>query len=101
MKNFKISTRLLLLIGVLSILLVAVGAIGLFGIARSNAAMEAMYKDRMQTQASVAEFQYLTTRNRQLISNALLSPVPEKVAKAMAEMGGDAEPATPLILRSV
>ena len=85
MKNFKISTRLLLLIGVLSILLVAVGAIGLFGIARSNAAMESMYKDRMQTQASVAEFQYLTTRNRQLISNALLSPVPEKVAKAMAE----------------
>ena len=85
MKNFKISTRLLVLVGVLSALLVAIGALGLFGIAKSNAAMASMYQDRMQAQASVADFQFLTTRNRQLISNALLSPAPEKVAKAIAE----------------
>ncbi|RZJ14256.1 MAG: HAMP domain-containing protein [Acidovorax sp.] len=85
MRNFKISTRLLLLVGVLSALLVVVGAIGLVGIARSNASMEAMYQNRMQAQRAVADFRYLTTRNRQLVSNALLSPAPEKVAKAIEE----------------
>jgi methyl-accepting chemotaxis protein len=85
MRNFKIFTRLLVLVGVLSALLVALGAIGLFGIARSNAAMESMYQNRMQAQRAVADFRYLTTRNRQLVSNALLSPAPEKVAKAIEE----------------
>jgi methyl-accepting chemotaxis protein len=85
MKNFKIFTRLMVLVGVLSALLVAVGAIGLFGIARSNTAMESMYKDRLQAQAAVADYRYLTMRNRQLVSNALLSPAPEKVAKAIEE----------------
>ena len=85
MRDFKIFTRLLVLVGVLSALLVALGAIGLFGIARSNAAMESMYQNRMQAQRAVADFRYLTTRNRQLVSNALLSPAPEKVAKAIEE----------------
>ncbi|WP_394787330.1 methyl-accepting chemotaxis protein [Rhodoferax sp.] len=86
MKNLKISTRLLVLVGVLSALLVAIGAIGLFGIAKSNASMDSMYTERMQTQALVQDFQFLTLRNRQLISNALLSPVPEKIAAATAEV---------------
>ncbi|RYF78350.1 MAG: HAMP domain-containing protein, partial [Comamonadaceae bacterium] len=85
MRNFKISTRLLLLVGMLSALLMVVGAIGLVGIAKSNASMESMYQNRMQAQRAVADFRYLTTRNRQLVSNALLSPAPEKVAKAMEE----------------
>ena len=85
MKNLKISTRLLVLVGVLSALLVAIGAVGLLGIAKSNATMESMYLNRMQTQSAVAEFQFLTMRNRQLISNALLSPAPEKIIKATAE----------------
>jgi methyl-accepting chemotaxis protein len=85
MKNLKISTRLMVLVGVLSTLLVAIGALGLYGIARSNGAIESMYKDRMQTQTWVSDFLLLTTRNRLLVSNALMSPVPEKIAKAMAE----------------
>ena len=85
MKNLKISTRLLVLVGVLSALLVAIGAVGLLGIAKSNATMESMYLNRMQTQSAVAEFQFLTMRNRQLISNALLSPAPEKIIKATVE----------------
>ena len=85
MKNLKISTRLLVLVGMLSALLVAIGSVGLLGLAKSNAAMQTMVTDRMQTQSAVAEFQFLTMRNRQLISNALLSPVPEKIAKATAE----------------
>lgn len=85
MKNLKISTRLILLIGVLAVLMIAIGALGLFGIAKANAAMETMYKVRMQTEAWVGEFQFLTTRNRQLLSNALLYPMPETVLKNRVE----------------
>ena len=85
MKNLKISTRLTLLIGVLSALLIAIGALGLFGIGKANAAMDSMYKERMQTEARVGEFQFLTTRNRQLVSNALLYPMPETVMKNRKE----------------
>ena len=73
MRNFKISTRLLWLLGGLSALLVAVGAVGLLGIAKSNHALESMYRER------------LTARNRQLGSGALLSPSPEKVEQALRE----------------
>ena len=86
MRNFRIFTRLLVLVGVLSALLVAVGGVGLTGIARSNAAMQSMYTNRMQAQRAVADFRFLTTRNRQLISNALLSPSPEKVAQSITEI---------------
>jgi hypothetical protein len=36
MNNLKISTRLIILIGLLSALLIAIGGIGLFGISQSN-----------------------------------------------------------------
>ena len=85
MQNVKISTRLLVLVGALCALLVAVGAIGLFGIAKSNSALESMYRERLSAQTAVADFRYLTARNRQLVSNALLSPAPEKVARALEE----------------
>ena len=86
MRNFRIFTRLLVLVGVLSTLLMAVGAVGLTGIARSNASMHSMYMNRMQAQRAVADFRFLTARNRQLVSNALLSPSPEKVAQSIAEI---------------
>ncbi len=85
MKNLKISTRLTLLVGVLAALLIAIGALGLFGISKANAAMDSMYKERMQTEARVGEFQFLTTRNRQLVSNALLYPMPQTVLKNRTE----------------
>ncbi|WP_225981700.1 Tar ligand binding domain-containing protein [Paracidovorax avenae] len=85
MRNFKISTRLLWLLGGLSALLVAVGAVGLLGIARSNHALESMYRERLTAQIAIADLRYLTARNRQLVSGALLSPSPEKVEQALRE----------------
>ncbi len=85
MRNFKISTRLLWLLGGLSALLVAVGAVGLLGIAKSNHALESMYRERLTAQIAIADLRYLTARNRQLVSGALLSPSPEKVEQALRE----------------
>ena len=86
MKNFKISTRLLVLVGVLSALLVAVGSIGLLGIAQANAVVESMYKQRMQSIASVGAYQFLSMRARQVISDTLIDPSPLVVAKNIKDI---------------
>jgi methyl-accepting chemotaxis protein len=86
MKNLQISTRLLVLVGVLSALLVAVGAVGLLGIAQANTVVEAMYKQRMQSIAALGNYQFLTMRARQVISDTLIDPAPLVVAKNIQEV---------------
>jgi len=45
--NYKISTRLILLIGMLSMLLIFIGAIGLLGISKSNDALKTVHDEAM------------------------------------------------------
>jgi methyl-accepting chemotaxis protein len=83
MNNFKISTRLMLLIGLLSALLVAIGSIGLFGISQSNAALQTVYEDRTVPASQIAEINQLNLLNRLAIAGSLLNPTPEEVNKGM------------------
>ncbi len=86
MNNLKISTRLLLLLAVLSALLIVIGAIGLFGINKSNAALKTVYEDRTMPMAQLAQIQYLQIRSRLVISNTLLTPTPEQITKYSDEV---------------
>ncbi len=87
MQNLKISTRLMLLVGVLSALLVAVGALGLAGIAQANTVVDAMYTQRMQSVAALGEYQFLAMRVRQVVSDTLIdSSSPAVVAKNLQEV---------------
>lgn len=43
----KISTRITILISILSILLIGLGAIGILGIEKSNDALKTVYEDRV------------------------------------------------------
>jgi methyl-accepting chemotaxis protein-1 (serine sensor receptor) len=86
MNKLDISTRLMLMIGVLSLLLVAIGGIGLFGIARSNAALQTVYEDRTVPMGQIAEIQRLLLRNRLAIANALLEPTEAAVARYAGEV---------------
>lgn len=86
MNNFKISTRLMLLIGLLSALLVAIGAIGLFGISQSNAALQTVYEDRTIPMGQLAELNLINLKNRLLIAGAQLNPTPEEISKNTAEV---------------
>ena len=83
MNNFKISTRLMLLIGLLSALLVAIGSIGLFGISQSNTALKSVYEDRTVPASQIAEINQLNLLNRLAIAGSLLNPTPEEVNKGM------------------
>ncbi|MDP2257054.1 MAG: Tar ligand binding domain-containing protein, partial [Polaromonas sp.] len=63
MNNFKISTRLSVLIGIMSALLIAIGSLGLFGISQSNDALRAVYQDRTVPRGQMADIQENLRRN--------------------------------------
>jgi len=86
LRNLKISVRLTILIGILSLLLIAIGSIGLLGISRSNDALQTVYEDRTVPMGQIAEIQRQLLRNRLAIAVALVTPTPEVIAPAVAEV---------------
>jgi methyl-accepting chemotaxis protein-1 (serine sensor receptor) len=89
MKNLKISTRLMLLIGTLAILLIAIGLTGLSGISQSNAALKSVYEDRTIPMGQLGDVQHQVLLNRLAIANAVLDPTPETLAKSIADVGAN------------
>ena len=79
MNNLKISTRLLILLAVLSALLIVIGAIGLYGISKSNAALKTVYEDRSVPAAQLARIDSMMQQNRMLALITLMSPSAEAV----------------------
>ena len=86
MNNLKISTRLMMLIGVLSALLVAIGSLGLFGISESNDALKTVYEDRTVPMGQLGETQRLQQRNQLAIANSLNDPTPDMISRNTAEI---------------
>ena len=79
MNNFKISTRLIILIGMMSVLLVAIGNVGLFGISKSNDALKTVYEDRTVATGQIASIQRDLLDIRLAIADALITPTPEVI----------------------
>ncbi len=86
LSNLKIASRLWLLIGILSCMLVIGGGIGMQGISLSNAALKTVYEDRTVTAGHLAEIGYLVQRNRVLVMDAMLDPAPANVDKRLGEL---------------
>ena len=86
MKNLKISTRLAVIIGTLCVLLVGIGATGLFGIDKSNAALRSVYKERLIPTRELDIIVRTLLRNRLLIAASLATPTPAEIAKNTAEI---------------
>jgi methyl-accepting chemotaxis protein-1 (serine sensor receptor) len=86
MNNLKISTRLIMLIGILSVLLIAIGSIGLFGISQSNDALKTVYEDRTISLGQVADVNQATLRIRVALANSVLSAKPEEISKNIAQV---------------
>ena len=74
----------MLLIGVLSALLVAIGALGLFGISTSNDALKSVYEDRTVPAAQLGSIKALQLANRLALNIALVSPEPQNIAEQTA-----------------
>ena len=84
MKNLKISTRLIILISLLSLMLIGIGTLGLVGIGQSNAALKTVYEDRTVAVGQIADINRLNLLSRLAIANSLLDPTPEEIAKDTA-----------------
>ena len=86
MNQLKISTRLIVLIGILSALLLCIGTIGLVGINSANDALKTVYLDRTVPMGQIADINRMNLRNRLLIAGSLLNPTPEEISKDTAEI---------------
>ncbi|TDP74496.1 methyl-accepting chemotaxis protein [Roseateles toxinivorans] len=86
MNNLRISTRLLLLIGLLSAMLVGVGGLGLLGIGNSNEALKSVFEDRAIPIGQLGEIQANLLRNRLAIATALVTPTPEVISDRAAQV---------------
>ena len=89
MNNLKISTRLLMLTGILSALLIVIGGIGLFGISKSNDALQSVYEDRTVPMGQIATINRMNLRNRLAIAFSVLDPRPEEISKDIAQIEGN------------
>ena len=89
MNNLKVSTRLMMLIGVLSTLLAAIGGLGLFGIGQSNDELRSVFEDRTIPAAQLGRINALVLRNRMALSIALATPTPEVIEERSAQIAGN------------
>ncbi|WP_284617170.1 methyl-accepting chemotaxis protein [Aquabacterium humicola] len=91
MSNLKITTRLLILLAVLSLLLMGIGALGLSATARSNEALRSVYQDRVLPMQQLADVQERLLRNRLAIAVTLVTPSEEEIRRNTAEVEANIE----------
>ena len=94
MNNFKISTRLALLVSTLCIMLVAGAAMGLYGITKANDALHSVYQDRTIPLAQLDDVLRVTLRNQLLVAYSLAESNPENINKYLAEIDVNSKEST-------
>lgn len=86
LNDMAIGQRLVILIATLLAILIGVGIYGIMGLKEGNQAFKSMYEEDMRQTQRLDEIYFWMTRNRLVISNTLLDPTPEKVAKYSVEV---------------
>ncbi|MBK9443034.1 MAG: Tar ligand binding domain-containing protein [Comamonadaceae bacterium] len=85
MRTLMISTRLTILIGVMGLLLVLIGGMGLYGMTKSDDALDDMYSGPLSQIKLIDEIRYLSLRNRLVIANAVIEQTPERTNLTLTE----------------
>jgi methyl-accepting chemotaxis protein len=96
MNKLKISTRLAILIGVLGALLVLIGSIGLYGMTKSDQALDTAYTGSTLPISQMAEIRHLILRNRMVIANAFIEQTPELIKQSIHEVDANLAQVTQL-----
>ena len=74
MNRLRIATRIGVLAALLTLLAIGLGALGLWGIAQSNQALQVLHTERMATTADIGKIQALLLQQRLLLAAALVTP---------------------------
>jgi methyl-accepting chemotaxis protein len=90
MNSLKISTRLIVLIAFLSVLMLAVGGMGMYGTSRANKALHTVYEDRLVPMGQLSSVGDRLTNNRIALLRVMLDPTPEAIAKGLATVEANA-----------
>ena len=90
MSKLKVSTRLIVLIAFLSGLLIAVGAIGLYGNVKANESMRSVYDDRLVPMGQLSAVGERLANNRIVLLRVMLNPVPQAIAAGIAAVEANA-----------
>ncbi len=85
-KKLNVKNRLTLIIGLLSLLMLAIGGVGLLGMSKSNEGLRTVYEDRTIPMGQLASIQKLQLTNRVRITASLINPTPEVIQKYTAEV---------------
>ena len=80
MNRLKISLRLGLLIGFMSVLLLLIGGIGLYGVTKGDQALNTVYSQRTVPITLLSEIQYLQLRSQLALSLAQLEATDKQTA---------------------
>jgi methyl-accepting chemotaxis protein len=88
--NMKISTRLTVMVGILSALLVAVGGLGLFGMSSSNAALQFVYQGSAVPAGQLGEIRARMLSNQLAVQTALVNPTPEVIKEQASRIEANA-----------
>jgi len=85
-KNLSIKSRLVMIIGLLSLLLIGIGGLGLFGMSKANEGLLSVYQERTVPTGQISDIQKLLLRNRLAIAVAQVTPTAEVVRKTIDEV---------------
>ena len=87
--NFKISTRLMGLVGALSVMLVVGAMLGIYGISSANDSLKTVYEDRTVRLGQIGQVQRLMSRNRLAIAEAIVAQNPAEVKAGIESVDGN------------
>ena len=86
MKNLKISTRLFMLIGITSLVMLIIGVFGLRGLNQTNAGLKTVYEDRTVTLGILSDMQALLLENRLALLSMVANNTPEEVQRGTGDL---------------
>jgi methyl-accepting chemotaxis protein len=86
LENISIKARLLMVIAIMSVLLLAVGGMGLFGMGKASEGLRTVHNNRMLPSNQIFQVQKLLLTNRLRITASLFNPTPELVRKNLVEV---------------
>ncbi len=85
-KNATIKSRLINMIGLLSLLMVIVGGLGLHGMTKANEGLRTVYQDRTVPMSRISTIKELMLINQLRVTGALATPTPEVIQSNITEV---------------
>ncbi|MGZ8911847.1 MAG: methyl-accepting chemotaxis protein [Methylobacter sp.] len=84
--NISIKARLLMVIAIMSVLLLIIGGMGLFGMSKGSESLQIVHNHHMLPSNQIFQVQKLLLTNRLRITASLFNPAPELIKKNTAEV---------------